>query len=259
MESKNEHIIVERRGTGLILTLNRPQVRNALHPPAHDELSRAFDRLEADDSVHYAVVTGAGDKAFCTGSDLKFRAETGETYIPPMGFAGLTERFGLDKPVIAAINGDAVGGGMEIVLACDLAIAVKGARFGFPEPKVGLAASGGLHRLIRQIPTKFAMQIALKSELFSAGEALALGLVNAVVEPQELNDEIDKLIQTLEANAPLSLRATKQMMLAGLDEPSLEAAFAGSYPAYETMLASEDAVEGPLAFSQKRKPKWRAR
>lgn len=147
-----EHIVAERRGTTLFVTLNRPEVRNALHPPAHRELEDAFNRLETDDSLYCAVITGTGSKAFCVGSDLKYRAATGDGSMPKTGFAGLAQRYTLTKPVIAAINGDAIGGGLEIVLACDLAIAVRGARFGLPEPKVGLSAHGGLHALARQLP-----------------------------------------------------------------------------------------------------------
>jgi crotonobetainyl-CoA hydratase len=247
------------RGNVLYLTIDRPDVRNALHPPAHRELSQAFDDLEADDGLHCAVITGSGDKAFCAGTDLKYRARTGDTFIPETGFAGLAERFGLAKPVIAAVNGDAIGGGLEIVLACDLAIAVETARFGLPEPKVGLAASGGLHRLARQIPMKHAMDIALTGRLFPAAEAQAKGLVNKVVPAGALAEAVDILVETLAQNAPLSLRATKQMMLGGLDKPTLAAAFRSDFPAYQAMLRSQDAIEGPLAFSEKRRPRWQGK
>jgi crotonobetainyl-CoA hydratase len=247
------------RGHVLYLTIDRPDVRNALHPPAHRELSQAFDDLETDDGLHCAVITGSGDKAFCTGTDLKYRARTGDTFIPETGFAGLAERFGLAKPVIAAVNGDAIGGGLEIVLACDLAIAVDTARFGLPEPKVGLAASGGLHRLARQIPMKHAMDIALTGRLFPAAEAQAKGLVNKVVPAGALTEAVEALVETLAQNAPLSLRATKQMMLGGLDKPTLAEAFQSDFPAYQTMLRSQDALEGPLAFSEKRRPRWQGK
>ena len=135
--------------------------------------------------------------------------------MPATGFGGLTERFDLDKPVIAAVNGDAIGGGLELVLACDLAIAARHARFGLPEPRVGLAAHGGLHRLARQIPLKQAMGIALTGRLLSAEEALAYGLLNAVVDAAELAAEVARWTGALLAAAPLALRATKQMMLAG--------------------------------------------
>lgn len=247
------------RGHVLYLTIDRPDVRNALHPPAHRELSQAFDELEAHDGLHCAVITGTGEKAFCTGTDLKYRARTEDTFIPETGFAGLTERFGLTKPVIAAVNGDAIGGGLEIVLACDLAIAVETARFGLPEPKVGLAASGGLHRLARQIPLKHALDIALTGRLFPAAEAQSKGLVNQVVPAGALTEAVDALVETLSQNAPLALRATKQMMLGGLDQPTLAAAFGAEFAAYHVMIQSQDAVEGPLAFSEKRKPHWQGK
>lgn len=256
-QSDTRFIRIKRKGAALWITIDRPEVRNALHPDAHRELSNAFDEFEADNSLHLAVITGVGDRSFCTGSDLKYRAQTGDTHIPETGFAGLTERFSITKPIIAAVNGDAVGGGLEIVLACDLAIAVDDARFGLPEPKVGLAASGGLHRLARQMHLKRAMDIALTGKLFSAAEALEMGLINEVVPRASLQHAVDTLVEQLSQCAPLALRATKQMMLNGLDKPSLEAAFDAHYPAYETMLSSEDAKEGPLAFSEKRKPVWK--
>ena len=146
----------------------------------HAELAEAFDRFAENSALNISVLRGSGERAFCVGSDLKERAEVGSDQMPPSGFAGLTERFDLEKPVIALVNGDAIGGGLEIILACDLAIAVDTARFGLPEPKVGLAASGGLHRLARQLPLKRAMEIALKGQLFGAVEAKELGLINEI-------------------------------------------------------------------------------
>ena len=183
--------------------------------------------------------------------------------LPPTGFAGLAERFDLIKPVIAAVNGDAIGGGMEIVLACDLCVAVPSARFSLPEPRVGLAASGGLHRLARQVPLKQAMEIALTGRMFAADELVGMGVVNQLSpSPTGGADVLALALETATLiceNAPLAVRATKQMMMRGLDLPDLEAAFATRYPAFEAMLASEDASEGRLAFLQKRHPKWRGR
>ena len=183
--------------------------------------------------------------------------------LPPTGFAGLAERFDLIKPVIAAVNGDAIGGGMEIVLACDLCVAVPSARFSLPEPRVGLAASGGLHRLARQVPLKQAMEIALTGRMFAADELVGMGVVNQLSpSPTGGANVLALALETATLiceNAPLAVRATKQMMMRGLDLPDLEAAFATRYPAFEAMLASEDASEGRLAFLQKRHPKWRGR
>lgn len=250
------HIRVGTADGVLTVTIDRPEVMNALNRAAHRELERAFSHFEAEDALHVAVITGAGTQGFCVGSDLKERARTGHDDMPETGFAGLARRFSLNKPVVAAINGDAVGGGLEIVLACDLAIAVDHARFGLPEPRVGLAASDGLHRLARQVPTKWAMDIALTGRLFSAGEALQLGLVNRVVDSGGLPDALELLLGQLKACAPLSLRATKQLIRQGLANPSLEAAYADDYGEYRKMLASRDAVEGPRAFAEKRPPAW---
>ncbi len=247
------------RDAVLTITINRPQVLNAIDPPTHRRLHDVFDDFANDDSLHMAVIRGAGERAFCTGSDLKTRASMGKDDMPATGFAGLIQRFDLTKPVIAAVNGHAVGGGFEIVLACDLAIAVRGAKFGLPETRVGLAAHGGLHRLARQLPMKQAMQIALGGELFDADTALRLGLINDVVEPAQFDDSIADWLTRLRAASPLALRASKQMLLKGLDAGGVEQAFAANYPAYEAMLASDDAQEGMAAFNEKRKPRWQGR
>jgi len=254
-----EHLEVRRDGAVVTVTIDRPERRNALHPAAHAELAAVFDAYGADREARVLVLTGAGERAFCVGSDLNERARSGVDEMPATGFGGLTERFDLDKPVLAAVNGDAVGGGLELVLACDLAIAARHARFGLPEPRVGLAAHGGLHRLARQIPLKRAMEIALTGRLLSAEEALNFGLLNAVVDAAELSAEVERWTGALLAAAPLALRATKQMMLRGLAHGSVEAAFAATYPAYEAMLASADAREGMQAFIEKRAPVWRGR
>jgi crotonobetainyl-CoA hydratase len=246
-------------GPIMTVTMDRPDVLNALDPPSHRRLSEAFDRHAADDGLRVAIITGAGEKAFCVGSDLKVRAEIGPDEMPATGFAGLTERFDLLKPVIAAVNGHAIGGGLEIVLACDMAIAVPQAKFGLPEVKVGLAAYGGLHRLVRQLPMKHAMEIALTGSLFDAAQAMKFGLVNRIVGPANLSETVMSLATEMLECAPLSLRASKQMMVDGLAEPSLRAAFSARYSAYETMLSSGDAKEGSRAFLEHRKPVWKNR
>lgn len=250
-------IRTEAAGPVWRITIDRPESLNALDPEAHRRLADAFDRFAARDDLLVAVITGAGERAFCVGSDLKAREAVGGDDHPATGFAGLTQRFDLLKPVVAAVNGHAIGGGLEIVLACDLAVAVGGARFGLPEPRVGLAAKGGLHRLARHLSMKQAMEVALTGWLFDAETALALGLVNRVVDRDALWPTVDSLVAEILEGAPLAIQATKQMMQEGLAAGSLEAAFTRHYDAVRRMEASADAREGSRAFIEKRSPVWK--
>ena len=256
----------ERDGHLLVVTINRPEVYNACHPMANEELAAEFDRFAADPELWVAIITGAGDKAFCTGNDLKYHAElrarTGERpQIPPQGFAGLTARFDLDKPVIAAVNGVAMGGGFEIALACDLIIASDQAVFALPEPRVGLAAgAGGIQRLPRMVPLKQALGMMLTGRRVGAAEGLQLGFVTAVVPHAQLMTEARRWAAMILECSPVSIRATKQGVMRSLDVPVLETAMNNmNYPAYAAMTRSEDAIEGPKAFAQKRKPVWTGR
>lgn len=254
------HTIIRVDGHVLYVTLNRPHVLNALHPPAHFELAEIFGAFAGDPNLWIAVIRGAGERGFCTGTDLKVRAKLGRDDYPPSGFGGLARRFDLDKPLIAAVNGVALGGGLEIALACDIIIAAEHARFGFPEPKVGLAAmGGGIHRLVRQIPDKVAMGLLLTGRQITAREALAYGLVNEVVPGAALDCAVDRWVAEMLACAPLALRATKQIARRSLDLPSLASAIEAEYPAAKAMLESEDALEGPRAFAEKRVPRWKGR
>jgi enoyl-CoA hydratase/carnithine racemase len=253
---------VERDGRILTVTLDRPEVLNALHPPAHRELQQVFDDFCADPELWIAIVTGAGERAFCAGNDLKFQARAGGEAIdlPPGGFAGLTARYDNDKPLVAAVNGVAMGGGFEIALACDLIVASESAVFALPEPRVGLAAlAGGMHRLPRQIPLKHAMGMLLTGRRVTAREGLALGFVNEVVAPHELAAAARRWADQIAECAPLSVRASKQCAMRGLDAPTLEQAVNGRYDGLRAMLHSADFVEGPRAFAEKRKPDWRGR
>ena len=257
---------VEREGPLTIVTINRPEVMNALHPMANAELAEIFDDFAADPDQWVAIITGAGDKAFSAGNDLKYTAEAmarGEpTRTPTTGFAGLTARFDLDKPVIAAVNGLAMGGGFEIALACDLIIADENATFALPEPKVGLAAlAGGLHRLPREIGLKRAMGMILTGRRVGAEEGGALGFVNAVAPAGAVMDVARRWARDILACSPMSIRASKQTARKGLDEASLEAAYRAqeAYPAVKALFKSADVREGPLAFAQKRAPKWTGR
>lgn len=254
-----EHVLVEVEGPLLWITLNRPEVHNALHPSAHRELHRIFDAYAADPTLRVAILTGAGDRAFCAGSDIKARARTNADDYPPTGYGGLTARFDLDKPVIAAVNGFALGGGAEIVLACDMAYAADHAEFGFPEPRVGLAAlgGGGLQRLARSLPTKFAMDLALTGRRVSAAEAKTLGLINDHVPAAELHRKVRDVARVIVANAPLAIETSKAVIRDSLASPDLAASMSRSYPAATRMLESRDAIEGQSAFLERREPDWR--
>jgi crotonobetainyl-CoA hydratase len=257
-----EHIRVDREGHVTIITLNRPDVMNALHSPAHFEMHEALDAFAADPEQWVGIITGAGERAFSAGNDLKHQATGGEMRSPPTGFAGLTSRFDLNKPLIAAVNGVAMGGGFEIALACDIIVAAEGAVFALPEPRVGLAAlAGGLHRLPRAIGVKRAMGMILTGRRVSAAEGAELGFVNEVVPAAELMAAARRWAGQIAELSPMSIRASKEAVFKGLDEPTLEAAIKGQnrYPAVSALFTSEDFVEGPLAFSQKRAPNWKGR
>ena len=244
------------------ITLNRPEVMNAINNDMHHELQAAFDEFARDDGQQICVVTGAGDKAFCAGSDLKAAVADGHGSYPANGYAGLIERFDLDKPVIAAVNGLALGGGFEVALACDIIIASENASFGLPEPLVGaVALGGGLHRLTRQIGLKQAMGMVLTSRRMSADEALRLGFVNVVVPAAELQTETSRWCDDIMRGSPMSIRASKQAIHRGLEESGVAAAIANQsgYPAFAAWKESEDAQEGPRAFSEKRTPRWKGR
>jgi len=249
----------EREGRVLVVTINRPEVMNSLHPPANQELSHVFDAFANDPELWVAILTGAGERAFSAGNDLKYQAAgDGSIRMPKTGFGGITSRFDLFKPLIAAVNGVAMGGGFEIALACDILIASERAVFALPEPRVGLAAlAGGIHRLPRQIGLKQAMGMLLTGRRVGAAEGKQLGFVNEVVPHEEvLNVAKQYAAQILEC-APLSVRGSKQAALQGLDAPSLQQAIEGDYPELRAMVRSEDFKEGPRAFAEKRPPKWK--
>ncbi|HZR79792.1 MAG TPA: enoyl-CoA hydratase-related protein [Candidatus Binatia bacterium] len=262
MSDRFEFVRYEKRGRIAWVTLDRPEVMNALHPPCHDELERIWDDFAADPEVWVAILTGAGERAFSAGNDLKWTAQHGGKMppMPPGGFAGLTARFDLTKPVIGAVNGFALGGGFEIALCCDVLVAAEHARFGLPEPKVGLmAAAGGAQRLPRQLPLKIAMAMMLTGEPIDARRALELGLVNEVVPMAELAAAAERWASRILECSPLSVRATKQAAMDSLDRPLREAIGIQNYPAVLQLLRSEDALEGPRAFAEKRKPSWKGK
>ncbi|WP_322045025.1 enoyl-CoA hydratase-related protein [Paraburkholderia sp. J67] len=256
---------VEREGHVTIVTINRPDSMNALTPAANAELAEVFDDFARDPQQWVAILTGAGERAFCSGNDLKFTAQAmarGESIEPPLtGFAGLTSRFDLNKPVIAAVNGVAMGGGFEIALACDLIVAAGNATFALPEPKVGLAAlAGGLLRLPRQIGLKQAMGLILTGRRVSADEGLALGFVNEVTAPGGALDAARRWAAEIVACSPMSVRASIEVLRHGLDCASVQDAYRqqNRLPAVRALFKSNDVREGPVAFAQKRAPVWQA-
>lgn len=254
-----EYCSVEKDDHIMTVTIERPDRLNALHPPANAELGEVFDDFAADDDMWVAIITGRG-RGFSAGNDLRYQAEGGERVPMPRGFGGLTSRFDLNKPVIAAVNGVAMGGGFEIALACDLIIASEKALFALPEPKVGLAAlAGGLNRLPRQIGPKRALGMILTGRHVPAEEGLQLGFVNEVVPHDELLAATRRWAEQICACAPLSIRASKDVVYSSLDSASLQASMQAQYDSVKAMVKSEDFIEGPKAFAEKRPPAWKGR
>lgn len=257
-----QFITVEGNGPVTIVTLNRPEVMNAINAQMHHELQAAFDAFAADAEQLVCVVTGAGDRAFCAGSDLKAAVADGHRDYPASGYAGLIERFDCPKPIIAAVNGLALGGGFEVALACDIIIASEGASFGLPEPLVGaVALGGGVHRLARQIGLKQAMGMILTSRRVSAAEGLRMGFVNEVVAADQLQATAARWCAEILRASPMSIRASKEAVYRGLDESGVAEAMRNqkSYPAFAAWAESDDAREGPRAFVEKRPPVWKGR
>ena len=254
-----EYSIVEKADHIMTVRINRPDRLNALHPMANAELGRVFDDFAADDDMWVAIITGEG-RGFSAGNDLRYQAEGGERLPTPRGFGGLTSRFDMTKPVIAAVNGVAMGGGFEIALACDLIIASENAKFALPEPKVGLAAlAGGLNRLPRQIGPKRALGMILTGRHVSPEEGKELGFVNDVVPHDELMNAAMDWAKQICACAPLSIRASKDVVYKSLDSASLQSVMEGKYDSVKAMISSEDFIEGPKAFAEKRAPNWQGK
>ena len=256
-----EFATYEKKGRIATVTINRPARMNALHPPANLELHDIWNDFQNDPEVWIGILTGSGDRAFSAGNDLKYTAEhgLGGVRVGESGFGGLAKRADCWKPIIAAVNGFALGGGFEMALACDLIIAADHARLGLPEPRVGLmAGAGGVHRLPRMMPQKIAMGYILTGRHMTAQEAHRWGIVNEVVPLADLMPTVDRWAQDILEGAPLSIRASKQAAMMGLGRP-LDIALNLEYSQSIAMRRSEDIVEGPKAFAEKRKPNWKGR
>lgn len=252
-----DEVLTERRDGVLLITLNRPDARNAVNLAVAEGIAAALDELDGSDELSVGVLTGAG-KGFCAGMDLKAFVSGQRPWVADRGFAGIVRRSSA-KPLIAAIEGFAVAGGLEIALACDLIVAARGAKLGVPEVKRSLVAAGGaLLRLPRRIPYHAAMELALTGDPIVAERAAELGLVNRLAEPGEAVQAALGLAAEIAVNAPLALIASKQIVQEQYDwsaKEMWEAQSAISDPVF----VSEDAREGATAFAEKRPPVWRGR
>jgi acetyl-CoA C-acetyltransferase len=250
-----KHVRLSIDGHLLEITIDRPAVRNALTPEANEELADVFDAFEGDDDLWVAIITGAGTEAFCAGNDLK--SSVGRTWLPRSGFGGLTHRFHREKPVIAAVNGYAMGGGFEMALAADLVVADARARFALSEPRVGLlSGAGGLQRLTRQVPYKQAMDMILTGRQVGAEEGHQLGFVSRLAPAGQALEVARQLAREVLECSPNSLRQSKRLISESERYASLEDAVGASYRATDFVVYSEDRFEGTQAFIEKRAPRW---
>ncbi|MEO6859094.1 MAG: crotonase/enoyl-CoA hydratase family protein [Solirubrobacteraceae bacterium] len=250
-------VLTERRDRVLVITLNRPEARNAVNAALAAGLGAALDELDADEGLSIGVITGAG-KGFCAGMDLKAFVASEWPHVEGRGFAGIAERASA-KPLIAAVEGFAVAGGLEVALACDLIVAAKGARLGIPEVTRGLvAAAGGLLRLPKVLPRNIAMELALTGDPILAERGAELGLVNRLAEPGQALATALELAETVAQNGPLALAASKRIMNEAADWPESEF-FERQGEISGPVLGSEDAREGATAFAEKRPAVWKGR
>ncbi len=255
--SPENPVLTERRGNVLLITLNRPQARNAVNRALADGVAAALDELDGDDALAIAVLTGAGG-GFCAGMDLKGFAAGEAPWHPTRGFAGIVQQ-PPSKPIIAAVEGFAVAGGLEVALACDLLVAASGAKLGIPEVKRSLVAAGGaLLRLPRKVPYGIAMELALTGDPISAERGYELGLVNRIAEPGTAVDVALELAGRIAVNGPLALAATKTILERQWDWSDADF-WARQGEISGPVFGSQDAREGAVAFTEKRDPVWQGR
>jgi E-phenylitaconyl-CoA hydratase len=258
----------EREGRLAILTIDRPEVHNALDFETSDALAQAWIRFRDDDELRVAILTGAGERAFCAGADLRGVGDFYRKLTPAErlrrseqqpGLGGITRNLAIDKPVVAAVNGHCLAGGLELALACDLRIASENASFGLPEVTRGIiTGAGGTQRLPRLVGPERALDLVLTGRRIDAEEALRIGLVSRVVPLGELQEAARSVASAIAANAPLAVRAAKAAVWRGLDL-TLDQGLRLEQLLAEPVRQSEDAQEGPRAFLEKRKPEWKGR
>ena len=257
MNTEQPAVLTERRDNVLVITLNRPEARNAVNLPLAEGIAAGLDELDADDALSVGVLTGAGT-GFSSGMDLKAFVAGESPYAADRGFAGITQR-AAEKPLIAAIEGFAVAGGFEVALSCDLIVAARGARLGIPEVKRSLVAAGGaLLRLPERIPYHVAMELALTGDPIDAERGYELGIVNRLAEPGSAVDAALELAAEVARNGPLALKASKRIVQRSGDWSDSEA-WEKQGEIAGPVMTSEDAREGAVAFAEKRDPIWRGR
>ncbi|MCE4265790.1 enoyl-CoA hydratase [Rhodococcus sp. ACPA4] len=263
-ETNEPAVLVERVGNVMVITINRPSARNAVNSAVSAGVGGALDEAAADPDVRAIVLTGAGEKSFCAGADLKAISRGESVYAPnnrEWGFAGFVNKY-TDKPTIAAVNGTALGGGTELAMSADLIVAAENATFGLPEVKRGLiAGAGGVFRLPEQMPQRLAMEMIFTGDPISAARALEVGLINQVVPEGQVVSAAVELAQRIAVNAPLSVQASKRVAYGVVDSIRVEEAdrWVLSAAEWDQLATSEDSKEGPRAFAEKREPVWKAR
>jgi enoyl-CoA hydratase/carnithine racemase len=251
--------LTEKAGQVLIVTMNRPRTLNALTPNSHDEMTAIWNDFFEDDALQVGILTGAG-KGFCAGSDISAYNDNTNRPLPPEGGGGLTGRARNPKPIIAAVNGHAMGGGMEIMMACDLVIAAENACFALPEPLVGaVALGGGIARLCRKIPYTVALGMAITGERITAEEAYRLGMLNEIAPAGETLHVARQWAEKILRCAPLAVQKTKEICDHALQGMPLQEAIRFEEAARPDIMGSEDFAEGMNAFMEKRTPRWRGR